>query len=117
MDWTPTCSKEIPGLEALKNEFRACDTQILGVSVDSRFCHDNWAKSLGGISFPLLQDFHPKGDVAKKYGVFLEDKGIIDRATVIIDKQGVVRYATSVTPAGERNPKELLAECQKINKG
>ena len=54
--------------------------------------------------------------MAKKYGVYLEDKGITDRATVIIDKQGAVRYAASVTPAGERNPRELLAECQKINK-
>ena len=53
--------------------------------------------------------------MAKKYGVFLEDKGITDRATVIIDKQGTVRYAKSVTPAGERNPKELLAEAQKVN--
>jgi len=63
----------VPGLEALKNEFKTCDTQVLGVSVDSRFCHDNWAKSLGGISFPLLQNFHPKGEPAKKYGVYLED--------------------------------------------
>jgi alkyl hydroperoxide reductase subunit AhpC len=47
-----------------------------------------------------LQDFHPKGDMAKKYGVYLDDKGITDRATVIIDKQGVVRYAKPVTPAG-----------------
>ena len=87
------------------------------MSVDSRFSHENWAKSLGGISFPLLQDFHPKGEVARKYGLYLEDKGIADRATVIVDKQGIVRYATSVTPAGERGPKDLLAECQKINKG
>jgi alkyl hydroperoxide reductase subunit AhpC len=102
-------------LEALKEEFKASDTQVMGVSVDSRFSHDNWAKSCGGVSFPLLQDFHPKGEMAKKYGVFLEDRGITDRATVIIDKQGVVRYAKSVTPAGERNPKELLAEAQKVN--
>jgi alkyl hydroperoxide reductase subunit AhpC len=54
--------------------------------------------------------------MATKYGVYLEDKGITDRATVIIDKQGIVRYAASVTPAGERNPKELLAEAQKVNK-
>ena len=54
--------------------------------------------------------------MAKKYGVFLEDKGITDRATVIIDKQGIVRYANSVTPAGQRNPKEMLAEAQKLNK-
>ena len=83
----------MPGLEALKNEFKDCDTQVLGVSVDSRFSHENWAKSLGGISFLLLQDFHPKGDMARKYGVYLEDKGITDRATVIIDKRGSVRYA------------------------
>ena len=107
----------MPGLEALRNEFKACDTQVLGVSVDSRFSHENWAKSLGGISFPLLQDFHPKGDMAKKYGVYLEDKGITDRATVIVDKQGVVRYSVSVTPAGQPNPNDLLTECQKINRG
>jgi len=90
---------------------------VLGVSVDSRFSHDNWAKSLGGVSFPLLQDFHPKGAIAEKYGAFLADKGITDRATVIVDKAGVVRYAVSVGPAGERNPKDLLAECQKVSKG
>lgn len=55
--------------------------------------------------------------MARKYGVYLEDKGITDRATVIIDKQGVVRYAVSVTPQGERNPRELLAECRKVNQG
>ena len=42
---------------------------------------------------------------------------ITDRATVIIDKQGIVRYANSVTPAGERNPQEMLAEARKVNKG
>ena len=55
--------------------------------------------------------------MAKKYGVYLEDKGITDRATVIVDKQGVVRHSASVTPAGQRNPIELLAECQKIDRG
>ncbi len=107
----------MPGIEALKSEFQACDTQVLGVSVDSRFSHDNWAKSLGGVSFPLLQDFHPKGATAEKYGAFLADKGIADRATVIVDKTGVVRYAVSVGPAAERNPQDLLAECQKVSKG
>jgi hypothetical protein len=50
-------------------EFERADTQVLGVSVDSIYCHGNWAKSLGGVSFPLLADFHPKGAMAKKYGV------------------------------------------------
>jgi alkyl hydroperoxide reductase subunit AhpC len=106
----------MPGIQSILDEFKAADTQVLGVSVDSRFSHENWANSLGGVSFPLLADFHPKGAVAESYGAYLTDKGITDRATVIIDKQGVVRYAASVTPAGERNPKDLLAECQKVNK-
>jgi alkyl hydroperoxide reductase subunit AhpC len=97
-------------------EFERADTQVLGVSVDSIYCHGNWAKSLGGVTFPLLADFHPKGETARKYGVYLEDKGITDRATVIVDKNGIVRYAKSVTPAGKRDPKELLAEAQKVNK-
>ncbi len=98
-------------------EFDRADTQVLGVSIDSIHCHKNWGKSMGGVTFPLLADFHPKGDMAKKYGVYLEDKGITDRATVIIDKTGAVRYAVSVTPAGQRNPKDLLTEAQKVNKG
>lgn len=107
----------MPGIQSILDEFKAADTQVLGVSVDSRFCHDNWANSLGGVSFPLLADFHPKGAMAQSYGVYLADKGITDRATVIIDKQGTVRYAVSVTPAGQRDPKDLLKQCQKINAG
>ncbi len=107
----------MPGIQSILDEFKAVDTQVLGVSIDSHYSHENWANSLGGVSFPLLADFHPKGAMAEKYGVYLSDKGITDRATVIIDKQGVVRYAVSVTPSGERNPKDLLAECQKVNKG
>ena len=95
-------------------EFDRANTQVLGVSIDSVYCHKNWGNSLGGVTFPLLADFHPKGAMAQKYGVYLADKGITDRATVIVDKNGVVRYAVSVTPAGQRNPKDLLAECQKI---
>ena len=98
-------------------EFERADTQVLGVSVDSIHCHKNWAKSMGGVTYPLLADFHPKGDMAQKYGLYISDKGITDRATVIVDKSGTVRYANSVTPAGQRDPKQLLAEAQKVNQG
>ena len=84
--------------------------------MDSRFCHAGWAESLGGISFPLLADFHPKGAVAQSYGLFLADRGITDRATVIIDAVGVVRHASSVTPAGERNIEELAGLCESVDK-
>ncbi len=90
-------------------------TQVLGVSVDSKFCHKAWADSLGGVTFPLLSDFHPKGEVAKSFGLYLEDKGITDRATVVIDKDGIVRHASSVTPAGKRDISELLEICRRVD--
>ena len=95
------------------DQFNAADTQVLGFSVDSKESHENWAKSLGGVSFPLLQDYHPKGAMSKSYGVYLEDKGYAARSTVIVDKKGIVRY--SFVSASERDIQELLAECKKIN--
>ena len=102
-------------MQALLPRFRAAHTQVLGVSVDSVYCHLNWAKDLGGISFPLLADFHPKGEVARAYGLYLEGAGITDRATVLIDAAGVVRHAASVTPAGQRDIAALAAECERLD--
>ena len=113
LDWTYTWSKEIPKIESIIERFIEADTQVLGVSIDSKHSHKNWAESLGGISFPLLQDFHPKGAMAISYGNYLENKGKIARSTVIVDKQGIVRY--SAFADGERIISELLAECKKIN--
>ena len=95
------------------DRFKAVDTQVLGVSIDSRHSHKKWAESLGGVSYPLLQDFHPKGAMAVSYGNYLEDKGYIARSTVIADKHGIVRY--SALADGERTISELLAECKEIN--
>jgi glutaredoxin-related protein len=106
----------VPEVEALLPRFRAAHTQVLGVSVDSIFCHANWAQSLGGISFPLLADFHPKGSMAESYGLYLDGAGITDRATVIIDSAGVVRHASSVSPSGRRNIEELAALCEAVDK-
>jgi hypothetical protein len=83
--------------------------------VDSRHCHANWAADIGGVSFPLLADFNPKGEVAQKFGLYLEKNGTSDRATVIIDRGGIVRYAHSVTPSGRRNIDELLEEARKVD--
>lgn len=103
-------------MEKLLARFRSVHTQVLGISVDSVFCHANWAQSMGGISFPLLADFNPKGAMATTYGTYLDDKGITDRATIIIDPKGVVRHASSVTPAGQRNIEELTALCESVDR-
>jgi peroxiredoxin len=83
----------MPGYEAESADFERYDAQVVGISVDSVPSHVAFAKSLGGIqNYPLLADFHPKGEVSKKYGVWKEDKGISERAVFIVDKQGKVRY-------------------------
>lgn len=105
----------MPDIESKIDQFKAADTQVLSISIDSRFSHENWASSIGGISYPLLADFHPKGAAAEAYGLYLADKGVTDRATVIIDKEGVVQYAKSVGLDGLRSADDLLAECQKVN--
>jgi len=101
-------------LNSLREEFDAAETQVLGLSVDSKFCHKAWANSFEGIHFPLLADFHPKGGVARKYGLWLEDAGITDRATVLIDKDGKVLWSESVGPDGQRSPRVLLEKARKL---
>ena len=60
--------------------------------MDSTICLSAWAESLGGITYPLLSDFYPHGQVAQLYGV-LRSEGFSERAIFVIDKQGIVRYA------------------------
>jgi len=71
--------------------FAGLDTQVLGISVDSVPCLTAWAKDLGGITYPLLSDFWPHGEVAQRFGVLRED-GTSERALFIIDRQGIIRY-------------------------
>ena len=74
-------------------DFERYDAQVVGISVDSVPSHVAFAKSMGGIErYPLLADFNPKGDVSRKYGVYIDEKGHCERAIVVVDKEGVVRY-------------------------
>lgn len=61
-----------------------------------------------------MADFHPKGAVARQYGLWLEGPGISDRASVLIGKDGIVLWSESVGPGGERKPAELLAKVKSL---
>ncbi len=84
------------------------------MSVDSKFCHKAWASSFSGINFPLLADFHPKGAASKEFGLWLDDMGISDRATILINKEGKVLWSESVSPAGARQPGALLEKVKEL---
>ncbi len=83
----------MPSYEADLKRFEEADTQVLGISVDSIPSHVAWAKSLGGVTYPLLADFEPKGAVAKAFGAYRGADGITERALFVIDKAGKVAYA------------------------
>ena len=89
LDFSPVCTTENGCFRDDFAAFSALSAQLLGISVDSVWSHSAFAKQLG-LSFPLLADFHPKGAVASSYDVFLADKGITKRATVLIDSRGKV---------------------------
>lgn len=84
------------------------------MSVDGHNCHSGWALSMGGISYPMLADFHPKGEVGRAYGVYAEDYGFHARATVFIDASGVVRFAEPVERGGERDMDEFATLAEKL---
>ncbi|MBI4364638.1 MAG: peroxiredoxin [Candidatus Latescibacteria bacterium] len=88
--FTSVCAVQMPGYSKERQSFEGLEAQVLGISVDSVPTHKAWAEQLGGIDYPLLADFWPHGDVAKKYGI-LRPEGYSERATFVIDKKGIVR--------------------------
>jgi mycoredoxin-dependent peroxiredoxin len=92
LDWSPVCTKEHVCIVNAMKPFEMLDAQVLGVSVDSGWSHKAYAEKMG-ITYPLLADFHPKGAMSEKFGVYLPEKGISGRAIFIVDKNGKVAWA------------------------
>jgi peroxiredoxin len=103
----------MPSYEDQISEFEELDAQVLGVSTDNVPSNHAWAKSLGGLSYPLMSDFYPHGQVALRYGV-LRDGGITERAIFIIDKEGIIRYIDIHDINKQPDNAELLAELKNI---
>lgn len=85
------CTGQFTRIGDSESRFAGENAQVIGVSVDNHDSLRAFAESLGLGDTLLLADFHPSGDVAKEYGVYLDGAGQAGRATFIIDKQGVVR--------------------------
>ena len=112
-DWTPVCATQVPGYQAIIDEFDKYNAQLLAISADSIPCHMAWAKSLGGLSYPLMSDFYPHGEVMKKYGV-LSHKGYANRSVFLIDKKGIIRYIEVVENFNLPDNEALFRELQKL---
>jgi mycoredoxin-dependent peroxiredoxin len=98
-----TCTDELDDIQRERAAIEGEDTVVLAVSCDSRFALRAFAQDGKDYDFPLLSDAFPQGEVARKYGVFLEDKGHATRGTFVIDKQGVVCWAIINDPSDPRS--------------
>jgi peroxiredoxin len=109
LDWSPGCSQQLDLYQQEIEEFRNRNAQILALSVDSLYSHGAWA-AVRALEFPLLADFHPKGEVARRYSVWREEDGFSERALYVLDEAGVIRYS-HISPYLQHVPDvyELLA--------
>lgn len=97
-DWSPVCGDQMALYNQILPEFRKAGAQLVGISVDGVWCHAAFAADRK-LHFPLLADFEPKGEVARRYGVYREQEGIAERALFVIDAEGVIRWR-HVSPLG-----------------
>ena len=92
LDWSPVCTDQLNVYQEVLGELEAEGAKLIGISVDSAFSHKAFQEKLG-ITIPLLADFHPKGEVARKFGVYVDDRGVSERALVMIGSDGVVKWS------------------------
>jgi peroxiredoxin len=97
-DWSPVCGDQMALYNEILPEIEEFDAQLLGISVDGKWCHQAFADARN-LRFPLLADFHPQGEVAASYGVYRTDEGTSERALFVLDDDGVIRWSY-VSPIG-----------------
>jgi peroxiredoxin len=97
-DWSPVCGDQMSLYNEILPEFRRLGAYLLGISVDGAWCHSAYREHRN-LHFSLLADFEPKGEVARKYGVYRKGEGISERALFVIDGDGVIAWSY-VSPIG-----------------
>jgi peroxiredoxin len=91
-DFSPVCTDQLNVYQEVLGELESRGVKLLGVSVDSAWAHKAFQAHLG-VTIPLLADFHPKGEVAKAYGTYIEKRGVAKRALVMVGPDGTVEWS------------------------
>jgi peroxiredoxin len=97
-DWSPVCSDELSLYNETLKFFSRHNAQLIGISVDSKWCHLAFSGSRK-FHFPLLADFEPKGAVSRLYEVYDEKEGESQRALYVLDEKGIIRW-NYLSPVG-----------------
>ncbi len=105
--FSSVCSAQLPAYEADLDRLREYNAEIVSISMDSVQALDAWSKSIK-TSFPLLSDFYPQGQVVDLYGLRHKGAGAANRAVVLIDKEGVIRFIEVTENLGDMPDNEAL---------
>lgn len=108
-DFTFVCPTEIAEFGRLTGDFKDRDTEVFGVSTDSEFVHLAWKQNhdqLRDLSFPMLSDI--KRELTTQLGILDHQEGVAQRATYIVDPQGIIRFVMVTDLNVGRNPSEVL---------
>ncbi|MGN6090429.1 MAG: peroxiredoxin [Actinomycetes bacterium] len=106
--FTGTCTGELCAIRDSIGDFANDDVQVLAVSCDPSSALRVFGDQ-EGYTFPLLSDFWPHGEVARRYGVFLEERGMATRGTFLVDREGVLRWSVVNGPGQARSLDEYRA--------
>jgi peroxiredoxin len=91
LDFSPGCSDQLSTYQEVLGEIEAKGASLVGVSVDSAYCHRAFRDHLN-LTMTLLADFHPKGAMSREYGAFQDDFGTTNRSLVLVE-DGTVRWS------------------------
>ncbi len=92
LDFSPVCSDQLSIYQEVLGDIEAKGASLVGVSVDSAYCHRAFRERLN-LTLPLLADFHPKGAMSRDYGAYQEEFGTDNRSLVLVDGDGMVRWS------------------------
>jgi peroxiredoxin len=113
LDFSPVCTSENACFQRTAERYAKADAQVLGISVDSAWTHAAFKEQLH-LTYPLLADFHPKGAVAKQFGLYLDELGITARATVVVGKDGVVKLVQVQQIPEPRSSQRIIEFIEKL---
>jgi len=112
--FTPVCATQMTGYETDLKRLEQADAVVFGVSIDPQPSKTAWAQTLGPISFDLLSDSYPHGEVAQQYGVFRQKEGFSERAVFVIGKDGLVKWSKTYDIPEQPDNAELLAALKSL---
>jgi peroxiredoxin (alkyl hydroperoxide reductase subunit C) len=108
-DFSFVCPTELADLASVYDSFQELQTEIYSVSTDTHFAHKAWhdtSDAIGAIRFPMLGD--PSGQIARGFGVLIEETGLAERATFLVNPEGVIKAIEVSDGAVGRDARDLL---------